>query len=187
MATLRLEYIYISRGRLYSQPTILYGFRHARNKKVKFWKYVLIASYIGCKWTAVKLLCDILYSRNTSECCAGLSLVPRAVATVGRVVITIFFGNAMTTPTISMSCRTLILNLTSKISNSRKMTPWPFENFKITMGDGEKQKLIILTKTGYTGWPNKNAPSLLAYHFLLVIDRNLIFCSQIEHSILSWP
>ena len=29
------------------------------------------------------------YSRNTSECCTGLSLVPRAVVTVGRVVITI--------------------------------------------------------------------------------------------------
>ena len=49
---------------------------------------MLIASYIGCKLTPVELLCDI-YSR-TSECCTGLSLVPRAVATVGPVVITIY-------------------------------------------------------------------------------------------------
>ena len=51
---------------------------------------VLIGSYFGCKLTPVELLCDILYSRNTSEGCTGLGLVPRAVATVGRVVITFF-------------------------------------------------------------------------------------------------
>ena len=38
---------------------------------------------------------------------------------------------------------------------------------------------------GYTGWPNKNARSFLAYHFLLVIDRNQIFSPQIEESTLS--
>ena len=60
--------------------------------KVKFRKkYVLIGSYIGCKLTPVELLCDVLYSRNPSECCTGLSLVPSAVATVGRVVYHHFF------------------------------------------------------------------------------------------------
>ena len=47
--------------------------------------------------------------------------MPRAVATLGRVAITIFvFGNAMATPPIFMSFGTLIPNLTSKISNSKK-------------------------------------------------------------------
>ena len=52
---------------------------------------MLIGSYIGCKLTPFELLFGIFYSRNTSECCTGLRLVPRAVDTVGRVVITIFF------------------------------------------------------------------------------------------------
>ena len=52
--------------------------------------YVLIRSYIDCKLAPVELLCRILYSTNTSEYCTGLRLVPRA--TVGRVVITIFFS-----------------------------------------------------------------------------------------------
>ena len=51
---------------------------------------MLIGSCIGCKLSLVELLCDILYSRNTSQCSTDLSVVPCAVATVGRVVITIF-------------------------------------------------------------------------------------------------
>ena len=39
--------------------------------------------------------------------------------------------------------------------------------------------------TMYSGWPNKNAPSFMSQHFLLVIDGNLIFCPQIDHSFLS--
>ena len=33
----------------------------------------------------------VLYLRNMSECCTALSLVPRVAATVGGVVITIFW------------------------------------------------------------------------------------------------
>ena len=43
----------------------------------------------------------------------------------------------------------------------------------------------LLTNIWYTGWPHKNAPSFVAHRFLLVIGRDLIFCPQIEHSILS--
>ena len=104
----------------------------AKNNQIKFWKKcVLIGLYNGCKLTPVALLFDILYSRNTSECCTGLKLVPRAVGTVGRVVSTIFV-NAMATPSIFMSFGTLSPNLTSKFSNSRKNW-WhgPFEIFQL--------------------------------------------------------
>ena len=40
---------------------------------------------------------------------------------VGGVVIAIFFGNAMATPDIYMSFGTLIPNLISKMSNSKKI------------------------------------------------------------------
>ena len=52
--------------------------------------------------------------------CTGLSLVPSAVATVGRIVSTIFV-NAMATPPIFMSFGTLIPNLTSKFRIRRKI------------------------------------------------------------------
>ena len=51
---------------------------------------MLIGSFIGCKLTPVELLFDKLYLRNKNEFCTGLSVVPRAVATVGRIVSTIF-------------------------------------------------------------------------------------------------
>ena len=37
-----------------------------RNDEVKFRKNMPIGSYIGYKLTPIELLCDILYSRNTS-------------------------------------------------------------------------------------------------------------------------
>ena len=38
----------------------------------------------------------------------------------------------------------------------------------------------------YTGWLDKNAPSFLAQHLLLLLHRNLTFCPPIERSIPSW-
>ena len=105
---------------------------------------MLIASYIDCRLTAVELLCGILYSRNTSECCTSLSVVHGRPGCDHH-----FFDNAVTTPTIFMSFRTLISNLTSKISNSKKMTARQFENFQTYNGGREtNEKLIILTQNG---------------------------------------
>ena len=72
--------------------------------------------------------------------------------TLGLAVITIFFfGNAMATPPIFMSFGTLIPNLTSKISNKKKIDRTGHLIFLlITMGD-PKTEFENFNKKGHIG------------------------------------
>ena len=121
----------------------------ARKNKVKFWKYVLMGSCFCCKLTSVELLCGILYSRNTSECCR-FKLKHRSVAAIGRLLSPFFSAiRLLHYPFLCVLERWFRIRH-RKFRIRKKWPQGPFKIFKITMGD-PKSKFDNFNKKGHVG------------------------------------